>query len=141
MLRQRSKRDEVKQLFVEFLKDYVTIVKQSVMKIGDRMFHPSDIFDDDYVYNVDIKVKNSVTYLQIRRSELVVDAKDKVYGLHVIREIENGAYLGLYMGELFDFDRNEKEEHQCGKLRVERYNPYISMHYIDNPMYHVYEKA
>ena len=35
-------------------------MKQSVIKFGDRMFQLTDIGDDEYVYNVDIKVTNSV---------------------------------------------------------------------------------
>ena len=115
------------------------------------MFQRTYIGDDEYVYNVDIKVTNSVDkdrytkkwviYFQIRRSELVRNAKYKVYGLYKMREIKNGACLGLYMGELVDSDGNEKEEYQYGKLRAERCNPYMGMHPINNPIYHAYGKA
>ena len=55
-----------------------------------------------------------------------------------MREIKNGACLGLYMGELVDSNGNEKEEYQCG---VERFNPYMGIHYINDPIHHAYWKG
>ena len=114
------------------------------MKFGDRMFQPVDIGDDEYVYNVDIKVKNSMdksrytkkwgTYFQIRSSELVGDTKAK-YMVCI------SACLGLYMGKLVDSNRNEEEEYWCGELMAERCNQYMDMHYINNTIYHAYWKS
>ena len=58
-----------------------------------------------------------------------------------MREMKNGACLELYMGELVDFNGNEKEEYQYGELRTDRYNPYTCMHYINDPIYCAHEKA
>ena len=122
-----------------FLEDHMMIVKHSVRKFGDRIFQLTDISDDKYVYNVNINMKilvnkdrytkKWITYFQRRRLQSAGDTKDNVYCLYTMREIENDICLELYMGDLVDFDENEKEEYQCGKLRVERCNPYLSMHY------------
>ena len=79
------------------------------------MFQLTDIGDDEYVYNVDIKVTNSVdkgcytkrwvVYVQIRRLESVGDAKDKLY-LYTMHKIKNGDCHGLYMGEAIDSNWN-----------------------------------
>ena len=58
-----------------------------------------------------------------------------------MRKIKNIACLGFYMGELADSNGNEKDEYQCGKLRVEICNPYMGMHYINDPIYHAYGKV
>ena len=49
-----------------------------------------------------------VNICTIRRSVLVENAQDKLYSLYAMSNIKNGAYLGLYIGELVDSDENEK---------------------------------
>ena len=103
------------------------------------------------MYNIQVKVINTmvkrhngryrttwVNWFQVRKSDTVDSENDKVYGLYAMREFREDDYLGLYMGELVDYDANAKEEYLCNRLKADRYKAYIGMHYINDLMCHAY---
>ena len=146
----QTTKKEVKDLFNNFLSTHVRVVKRHVMKLGEKMFKETDICIDDYVYNIDMKLTDLpgegrfankwVTWFQIRKSDSLSESTDKLYGLYAMREFKEGAYLGLYMGELVDSDTNANEEYQCERLRPDRDNPYMGMHFINDPIYPFYKR-
>ena len=85
------------------------------------MFKNTVVDDDSYVYNIQVKVINTmvkrhngqyrtnwVDWFQVRKLDMIDSENDKVYGLYAMHEFREDDYLGLYMGELVDYDANAK---------------------------------
>lgn len=45
--------------------------------------------------------------------------------------------MSFILGELVDYDANAKEEYICNRLRADRDNACMGMHYNNDPNFHV----
>ena len=69
----------------------------------------------------------------------MVDSESgKAYDLYAMRDFREDDCLGLYIGELMDYNANVKEEYFCNILKADRYTACMGMHYINDPMFHAY---
>ena len=115
------------------------------------MFKKTVVDDASYVYNIKVKVytkmvtrptvryaTNQTNWYQVRISDIAGNYNNKIYDLYDMREFRKDDYLGLYLGELVDYNANTKEEHLCNIMKADRYKACMGMHYIKNQLCYWY---